>query len=288
MDAASDMAEETKNPRKAAPRSMLYAVAGAGVVFFVLGISGVMAVKNVSSPDLTAGGLGYIIFSVFGQTWGRIALVVVFMALTSCSLAVMSFAIRVTFGMARDNHLPFAKGLSKVSARTKAPINAAVVVGIVTILILLINIRESQIIGVLISVSAVLVYLAYLGVVLPMLVARVRGRWPIPGSGSSRYFGLGRWGLAVNIGAGLWLVLGIVNLAWPRQEIYNAAPPFHWYLKYGAFVFSGGVLLIGGLLYGLRLRHRTGVVAGHAPDAVDGSPTGELGLEGLPTLRPDA
>ena len=41
---------------------------------------------------------------------GKIFLVCIVIAVTVCSLAVHTAAIRLTFAMARDNALPFGKG----------------------------------------------------------------------------------------------------------------------------------------------------------------------------------
>jgi hypothetical protein len=55
-----------------------------------------------------------------------------------------------------------------------------------------------------------------------------------------------------------------INLAWPRQSIYNATEPFHWYLKWGAVLFVGAVMLGGFAYYWFVQRHKTGTLAAHA------------------------
>src|SRR5688500_18762752 len=55
-----------------------------------------------------------------------------------------------------------------------------------------------------------------------------------------------------------------LNLIWPRPETYNSVPPFEWYLQWGGVMFVAAVSIGGGLLYRLRIRHRTGVLAEHA------------------------
>jgi urea carboxylase system permease len=268
MDAASDMAEETVNPRKVAPRSMLYGVAGAAITFFVIGVTALMAVPNPVAPTVLSGGFATIVLSVFGPAWGRVALVVVLMALISAALAVQAFAIRVVFGMARDKKLPGASRLARVSSTTGTPIFLTVLIGVIAVVILLVNIRQPQIIGVISSVTIGFFYLAYLGVAAPMLMARFRGDWPPAPDQARSYFSLGRWGYPVTIAAVIYLAAGFINIAWPRSEIYNAAAPFHWYLKWSGFLIPAIALAIGGLLYGLYERHQTGVVAEHAVEVV--------------------
>src|SRR3712207_8461844 len=85
------------------------------------------------------------------------------------------------FAMARDNSLPFSSRLSKVDPKRKTPVVPAVVIGVLSISILLINIRQPQIFTVITSIAIIMIYLAYLLVTVPMLLSRLRGRWPVPG-----------------------------------------------------------------------------------------------------------
>jgi amino acid transporter len=173
----------------------------------------------------------------------------------------------MAFAMARDNNLPFAARLARVHPTRRTPVVPAVLIGLLSIGILVLNIRQPQIFTVLTSIAVVMIYLAYLLVTLPMLAARLRGRWPLPaeaGADGRRYFSLGRWGMPVNVLAVLWGAGMALNLAWPRREIYNATEPYRWYLQWGAFVFIGAIALAGLGYYLLRQRHRSGVLPEHA------------------------
>jgi hypothetical protein len=97
-----------------------------------------------------------------------------------------------------------------------------------------------------------------------MLRRRFLKKWPLKDDGSEPGFSLGKWGLPVNILAVLWGGAMTVNLIWPRPEIYNSVPPFEWYLQWGGVMFVAAVVIGGTLLYRLRIRHRTGVLAEHA------------------------
>jgi hypothetical protein len=80
-----------------------------------------------------------------------------------------------------------------------------------------------------------------------MLVRRLRGTWPKKDWGP--YFSLGRWGLPVNFAAVVYATLVVINIGWPRDAIYNAVPPAHWYWKYAAPIFVAAVVAIGSLYY---------------------------------------
>ena len=104
------------------------------------------------------------------------------------------------------------------------------------------------------------------------------------GSGRSQdapegYFSLGRWGFAVNLAAVCWGLFMAINLIWPRQSIYNAVEPFHWYLKWGGVLFVG-VVMIGGFAYYLFVqRHKTGTLAEHAAPVEERPPVMAGGSE---------
>ena len=71
----------------------------------------------------------------------------------------------------------------------------------------------------------------------------------------------------MNILAVVWGLFMATNLIWPRASIYNAAEPFHWYLKWGGVLFVGIVMLGGFAYYWFVQRHKTGTLASHAADA---------------------
>ncbi len=108
------------------------------------------------------------------------------------------------------------------------------------------NVGQAQLFTAITSVAVVIVYLAYLLVTLPMLVRRTRGLEPAaPGQ-----FTLGRWGLPVNALAVVYGLFMAVNMAWPRQAVYDPAGG-HWYLQYFALLFLGAVAVFGYIAYRL-------------------------------------
>ena len=121
-------------------------------------------------------------------------------AITVCCLAVHTAAIRMMFAMARDNNLPAGEHLARIDPRTKTPIIPAVMIGVLAILILVVNIRQPQIFVVITSIGIIMIYIAYLLVTGPMLLARIRGKWRSEDAPEG-YFSLGRWGFAINLAA---------------------------------------------------------------------------------------
>ncbi|CAA9251161.1 MAG: Urea carboxylase-related amino acid permease [uncultured Actinomycetospora sp.] len=260
FDTASSLAEESHEPRKNAPKAILRAL------FFSFLLGGlILLLALMSAPDLadpsysSLGGLQNVILAVLGGPLGSVILVAVVIAVIVCVLAVQAAAIRLAFAMSRDNNLPAGATLCTISPRFGTPVVASVVIGVLAIVLLFVTFSP-QIYTVVTSIAIIMIYTAYLLVTVPMLVKRFRGQWE-PREGA---FSLGRWGTVVNIVAVIWGGAMAVNLAWPRNEVYNATEPFHWYLQWGGVLLPGLILGVGFAYYWFVQRHKTGVVAEHA------------------------
>jgi urea carboxylase system permease len=262
FDTASSLGEESLDPRRNAPRAILRALIASFIIGGLILLFALMSVANINAEGLSTGGLQYVVLSVLGGTIGDLFLWAVVIAITVCNLAVHTAAIRMMFAMARDNNLPAGEHLAKVDPVHKTPVIPAVVIGLLAVIILVVNIRQPQIFTVITSIGIVMIYIAYLLVTGPMLVARLRGKWR-PQDTPAGYFTLGRWGLLINAVAVVYGAGMALNLIWPRSSIYNAAEPFHWYLKWGAVLFIGVVMIGGFAYYWFVQRHKTGTLASH-------------------------
>src|SRR3954470_8518314 len=244
FDTAGSLAEETNNPRKHAPAAILRALAAAGLAGGLLILVAMMTLSDVGAKEIGALGLPFVVKDALGDTLGDIFLIDSALAITVCCLAVHTAGIRMMFSMARDNRLPAGSALARVSGKSKTPIVPALVIGGLTIVLLMINIGNQRVFSVLISVAIILLYLAYTCVTAPLLLARLRGDWPPKDHGP--YFSLGRWGLPVNVVAVVYQVVAIVNLAWPREEIYGGD---HWYFQAGGITFTAFFVIVGAIYY---------------------------------------
>src|ERR1035437_47682 len=243
FDTAGSLAEETMDPRRHAPPAIIRALTAAGIAGLLVILFGEMSVPNIHAPQLGPSGLPYLVKATLGGTTGDVFLIDSLIAITVCALAVHTGGIRMIFTMGRDGRLPFASAVAKVHGRSKTPLVPSIVIGVLTIALLVLNVGNQRAFFVLTSVAIIMFYLAYLCVTGPLLVARLRGRWPSPDHGP--YFSLGRWGLVVNLVAVIFQVGVMVNLAWPRVAVYGGD---HWYFQWGAFTFTGGVGLLRALL----------------------------------------
>jgi urea carboxylase system permease len=260
FDTASSLAEESHDPRRNAPKAILRALFFSFVLGGLILLFAIMSAPDLSDPALSSlGGLQTLILQVLGGGVGVVILIAVVIAVVVCDLAVHAAAIRLAFAMSRDNNLPAGSKLCTISPRFGTPVVSSVTIGIIAIVLLLVTFSP-QIYTVVTSIAIIMIYTAYLLVTVPMLMQRLRGTWQPRPDG----FSLGRWGLPVNILAIIWGGFMTVNLAWPRNEVYNASEPFHWYLQWGGVLLPGVILGAGFAYYWTIQRHKTGVVAEHA------------------------
>ncbi|MGW0633184.1 amino acid permease [Streptomyces sp. NPDC002758] len=249
FDSAGEMSEETRNPRRTAPRTILAALLAGGLLGGLLVLGGLLAAPSLTDGNLATNGLSYVLTSDLGDGVGRLLLADVAVAISVATLAVQTSASRMIFSMARDGRLPFAERLAKVSPRTGMPNAPAVVVGLLAGLLLLLNLVSPDAFLAIGTTCIVMLYLAYAMVTGPMLVRRLKGQWSPSADGERDELGrplvsLGRWGLPVNMLALAYGLFMTVNLAWPRAAVYDPAGG-HWYFQWFTLLFVGATVVAG-------------------------------------------
>ena len=137
--------------------------------------------------------------------------------------------------------------------------------GIIALLILAFNIQNPSAFTITVSMGIILMYLAYLGVTVPLLKRRFEG-WPgnLPDAREG-LFALGSWGKPLNIIGIIYGAAMVINLEWPRVALYIDDT-----YKWGPILVT--IVLIGfGLIYyyavqknkgGVLEEHRAEVAAG--------------------------
>ncbi len=224
FDTASTLAEETKNPRREAPRAVIAAVIGAAIIGAIFLFAVVIAIPGQMSQFVADTGAGKypfplvtIIEANFPGWAANLYLFVVFAAIYVCCLAIQTSTIRLAFGMARDRKLPFSQVLSGVHHTLHTPIGACIAIGVLAGLPLLYYAGAG-----LIAIGATgMIYLSYILGNIAILLARLKG-WPK----DPAPFRLGQWGLWVNILGLIWGVAMEINFLWPRNlAVGNQNPP---------------------------------------------------------------
>jgi amino acid transporter len=223
FDTASTLAEETKNPRKAAPQAVLAAIIGAAIIGAIFLFAVIIAIPGDMSKfvaDVGAGKVPFplvtIIESNFPGWAANVYLLVVFAAIYVCCLAIQTSTIRLAFGMGRDGKLPLARYFNNVNSSLHTPVGTCIVVGVLAGLPLVYYAGAGTI-----AIGATgMIYLSYILGNIAILIARLNG-WPK----ESAPFKLGQWGTIVNILGLVWGVAMEINFLWPRNAAVGGQNP---------------------------------------------------------------
>ncbi|WP_327730505.1 amino acid permease [Streptomyces sp. NBC_00487] len=274
FDSAGEMSEETHQPRRTAPRTILTALGAAGLLGGLIVLGGLLAAPSLTDGKLGVDGLSYVLTSSLGDGVGRVLLADVVVAIAVATLAIQTSACRMLFSMARDGQLPFAGRLAKVNPRTGMPTAPALVVGVLAAALLLLNFASPEAFLAIGTTCIVMLYLAYAMVTGPLLMRRLKGTFPTDGTDETDetgkpLFSLGRWGIPVNALALLYGLFMTVNLAWPRAEVYDPAGG-HWWFQWFTLLFLLATVATG-LLYRLT-RNRGALPAGDTAPVPPGQP----------------
>jgi urea carboxylase system permease len=275
FDTAGALAEETDNPRRNGPRAILGSLAAVGLVGALLIFFALRAAPDLNDPELgrLGGGMATIIRGALGSGWGDLILGDVVLAITACTLTVHAAAVRLVFAMARDNGLPGSKALARMPGSTRTPRVPAILLGVGALAILAANANVPEVVEVMASVAIAWANLAYLFVTVPQLVRRLRVRGATGPRVAGR-FSLGRWGLPVNVLAVTWGVLVVVNVAWPRAEVYGLS----WLRRFAAPLATAAMLGLGWACQGRAARRGGGVLDDHRAPALElASASGPIG-----------
>ena len=237
FEACGDVAEETPNASRMIPKAMrmtIYVGGGAamwvclGLILAVPDMQAVLAGKD-TDPVAT------VLRSAMGD-WGfRAVIAVVLVSFVSCLISIQAAASRLLFAYARDQMIAGSRRLSRLSPRTRVPVGALFIAGIVPASIALCGLWLHNAVNTIVSFAAAGIYIAFQMLVLGALIARIKG-WKPAGP-----FTLRRWGWSVNVLALVYGLSAIMNMVWPRS------PNDPWYSNYGMIVTSAGVLALGAL-----------------------------------------
>jgi amino acid transporter len=207
FDTASTLAEETKDPRRAAPKAVLYSIVGAFIIGGVFLLGTLIAIPNMHTAITNVWSPANVIEANFSTGFATLYLFVVSAAIFVCCLSIMAATIRLCFGMSRDNTLPFSKGLSRVAPSLHTPVWTCIAIAVLAAVPFL----QYSGAGIIAIAATGMIYMSYFLGNIAILRARAGG-WPK----TKAPFRLGGWGMVVNI---LGLIYGgamLINFAWPR------------------------------------------------------------------------
>src|SRR5712691_5135167 len=173
FDTASTLSEETRDPRRAAPKAVLFSIIGAFIIGGVFLLGTLISIPNLGTAIKNGWGPAQIIEANFSAPFATIYLLVVSAAIFVCCLSIMAATIRLCFGMSRDNQLPLSGLLSRVASTLHTPIWSCVAVAVLAAVPLL----QYSGAGIIAIAATGMIYLSYFLGNLAILRARLKG-WP--------------------------------------------------------------------------------------------------------------
>lgn len=239
FEACGEVAEETPNPARTIPRSMvlIVVVAGSGALLSFAGY--VLAAPNlrdiVDGDD--ANPIPAILQSALGTVGTKVFLVIALTSFLACVMGQQAAVSRLVFSFARDGMFPRSAILSTLSRRTRVPVNSLALVSVVpTLLILLLFLLPDALFRIA-AFQIIAGYVAFQMVVLASIRARARG-WVPAGPWT-----LGRAGWPVSVAA---LAYGVSALVLLSKPVGAQDKPFYdrWIALIGF-----GVVAAAGLVY---------------------------------------
>ncbi len=196
-EGSADLAEETRDPRRTAPKAMVRTVLISTLAgFFIFAVfsmaipTGVKAALGVSGSPII-----FIFRYHFGGFVADLMVVIAFIAFLSALIANIAVCTRLIYSLSRDKMLPASNVLSKVNKKTRTPLY---VIGVVAAFSLILNFLSAGIVTRIVSIVAVTYYLTYVLTMGSAIYAERHGRMPQAPQGPG-YANLGRWLTPVSV-----------------------------------------------------------------------------------------
>ena len=223
FDTAGTFGEETVDAGRQAPRGVLSAIWLSGLVGGIFLLAVTLSFQDVAAAVTTGQNFGFPIADTIKQnltfsfgfiTLGELYLVMILIAVYVCTLAIQGATVRLMFSMGRDRRLPFGGAWGHVSPMFRTPANAAVAVGILGAIPLLVM---GALASIYLAIAATgMIYISYFLCNLGVFVARQKG-WPQ----KDAWFSLKGWGTIINFIALVWGGLMVINIGIWTSPIFG-------------------------------------------------------------------
>jgi len=242
FESAGSIAEEVREPKKNLPKAVLFSISFIAVVVMFSSLAIILATPT-NAADLP----GYDVDPVYAVLTASLGVGVALpvqalfaIGFIASFLALQTSASRMIWALARDNALPFASSLSKLSKVQRQPVIPILITTVVgTALFLLSNVATDLYI-LMVNFTSGGFYLSFLFPVLAFVIVVFRGKWK-PGP-----FSLGKASGFVAVIALVWIIFELLNIAWPRPFWGN--PWLDWSVVVGAV----GIGILGVIIYASR------------------------------------
>ncbi|KAI4120730.1 MAG: hypothetical protein LQ338_006804 [Usnochroma carphineum] len=198
------VAEEVQNASETLPQAILWGVGLNAILGYLCVFTLCFTITDI--PALLDSKTGFPFLQLFSDVTKSnagtaVMAAIVIITLVFCVVSEVATASRQIWAFARDDGLPFSKFLRRVKPGWNIPLNSLWVSLGFGIVIALINLGSSVALNAIVSLTISALASSYILSIGCVISKRLRGE-PMPAS----RFSLGRWGLAVNVIAEVFLV----------------------------------------------------------------------------------
>ncbi|KAF7192922.1 putative amino-acid permease C15C4.04c [Pseudocercospora fuligena] len=246
-DCIAHMSEEINDASKVLPIAMAFSVSLNIMLCLIMGTTLIFCLGDLDSAMNSTTGQPFIqiYYNATQSRAGTSAMVAIaIMLITSSGVNELATSSRQLWAFARDGGLPCSRWLSHVSPGLNIPLRAICVSFTVSCLLALINIGSSVALNAINSLGGVAVLFSYMVTISCLVWRRTCGAALPP-----RRWTLGKYGLAVNVAALIFLAPIIFFYFWPLAQPVTPSN-----LNWSSLIFSG-LLLIAALYYFVKARH---------------------------------
>ena len=239
--------EEIKDASITLPRAIMGSLAVNATLTFIVIITICYCLGDPEAAAASTTGYPFIEMLISGTrslAGTNVMVAIVIIMLAACGITEVAAASRQIWAFARDQGLPGHRWLCRVSPGWNIPLPAVIVSLTISALLSLINLGSTVALNAITSLGAVAVLSSYFLTIGTLVYRRAAGPELPP-----RRWSLGKYGMAINVAALLFLMPLIFFLTWPLATPVTAAG-MNW-----SSVMLVGTLTIATIYYLVKGRH---------------------------------
>ena len=256
FESAGSIAEEVKNPKKNLPKAIIFSITFVALVVIFASLAITLSIPaNIAAHS--ADPVYDTLKTELGTGAAKFAEILFTIGFLASFLALQTSASRLIWAFSRDNALPGAKTLGKLSSSQKQPVNALALATIIGAIMMVLSQATPNFYTLMINFTTGGFFLAFLFPLAGALFVKVNGTW-VPGP-----FNFGKASKLISVVALIWAIFMFLDISWPRVVYPHAR-----YLDFSVWIASIGLLVVG-LIISTTLRNRMSLVSDKNIDAHD-------------------
>jgi amino acid transporter len=219
FDGVLHMIDETKEPQRRVPRSMVTSVILNAIMQFAFCITLLFCIGDYEKVSTSPLPLVEVYYAATKSKTAAILLVLMHGSIFSVSLLnIFASVSRLVWAFARDKGLPFSNLFTYVHPTLQIPLPALCLVGFICSLLALVNIGSSVAFAALVSLPTTALYISYFIPILLLLLRKLAGKHPQYGP-----WKLGRWGVPIYTLSLVYIVYVLIWIPFPPSRPVTAA-----------------------------------------------------------------